>query len=238
MKKTVLFLLVALVLIFAQKALSQNSGNTFFIPQGEMQQRYEKLPPIATPQPKMPSARAAYEQRRRQQLQNANQSRAVAQPTIRRKIKQYIAVDGRFIPVYDENVPAEPAADVQIAADTAQQSATTEIPTSPNTVAATPAPINLPMANELPPVNQSMPSSISEPSDVAQTPIQDITIVQPPTVETDPNLPSYRNRYGQYIADLQIFHQTGQMPYNAELEQTLDKLSSNRQTVLFKGIVE
>lgn len=261
MKKTALFLITAFILISARMVFSQNSAtgtSGFFMPQSELQPRYEKLPPVPAIQPRLPSARAAYEQRSRQQLQNKghlqnvnNAQTAAVQPVvIRRKVKQYIAVDGRFIPVYEDE-PSAPTVQTASAPNTAQPDIKPQTAenTSPEQNIAIPAEQNIilpPSQTAFLPANQIVSSETPEPVQPITRETQPVNIAdnsdvipQVPQVQNaDPDLPSYRNRYAQYLGNLQIFHQTGQMPYDAELEKTLGKLSSSRKTVLFKGIIK
>lgn len=252
MKKTALFLTTAFILVSARMVSSQNAETDtsgFFMPQSELQPRYEKLPPVPVIQPKIPSARAAYEQHRRQQLQNRRQLQNVnnPQPTavqpvvIRHKVKQYIAVDGRFIPVYEDE-PSVPTIQTASAPETAQpdiRSQTIEN-TSPEQNIIPPAqtaflPANQMVSSETPEPVQPITSEI-QPVNVTDN--SDIIPQAPQVQNVNPDLPSYRNRYAQYLGNLQIFHQTGQMPYDSELAKTLEKLSSSRKTVLFKGTVK
>ena len=261
MKKTALFLITAFILISARMVFSQNAATDtsgFFMPQSELQPRYEKLPPVPAIQPRLPSARAAYEQRSRQQLQNKghlqnvnNPQPAAVQPVvIRRKVKQYIAVDGRFIPVYEDE-PSAPTVQTASAPNTAQPDIKPQTAenTSPEQNIAIPAEQNIilpPSQTAFLPANQIVSSETPEPVQPITRETQPVNIAdnsdvipQVPQVQNaDPDLPSYRNRYAQYLGNLQIFHQTRQMPYDAELEKTLEKLSSGRKTVLFKGIVK
>lgn len=261
MKKTALFLITAFILVSARMVFSQNAETNapgFFMPQSELQPRPEKLPPVPVVQPRISSARAAYEQRRRQQLQNSGQFQNVNTPqtaavqpvVIRRKVKQYIAVDGRFIPVYEDE-PSVPAVQTDSAPKTAQPDIKPQTAenTSQEQNIAIPAEQNIippPSQTAFLPANQIVSSETPEPVQPITKETQPVNIAdnsdvipQVPQVQNaDPDLPSYRNRYAQYLGNLQIFHQTGQMPYDAELEKTLGKLSSSRKTVLFKGTVK
>ena len=64
------------------------------------------------------------------------------------------------------------------------------------------------------------------------------TILPPKVSPVDNSLPSYKNRYTLYLADLQSFQKTKKMPENADLNEALKKLSAPRKNVLFDGIVK
>ena len=60
-------------------------------------------------------------------------------------------------------------------------------------------------------------------------------LAAPKTAEVDEALPAYKNRYALYVADLKTFEQTKSWPENEALNQSLNKLSSNRTEILFQG---
>lgn len=247
MNKTAFFLITALTLVLARTVFSQEAENIFFIPQAELQPRYEKLPPIPSVQSKLPSARAVYEQRHHQQVQNSQAQPAAIQSATTKKVKQYIAVDGRFIPVYEEEIittaeqnlsktdimPADEqiaVIETNIAENHQQNEYFTPLPEQTSFLPADEI-VFSETAEPLQPINRN--------TQIANNASNAVSHPQPPqTSIVDQNLPSYRNRYNQYINNLQTFQQTGQMPYNTELEKTLSKLSSSRKTVLFKGSIK
>ena len=235
MKKATFFLAATFILASARPVFSQDVPVGFFMPQAELQPRYEKLPPVPTLQPKLPSAREAYERRRAQQMQQMQRTKkspaAVAARPVVRKVKEYIAVDGRFIPVYDESVVlSEAPANSNIAAD------------------------NVVSDNGMPPVSESngeaprkavlltdMPRPQPQPENRAlpeRTIAVNAPVLPPQVAEANPEQPAYRNRYREYLDDLQVFHQTGQMPDNAALDKALSKLSAGGERVLFDGTVK
>lgn len=247
MKKTAFFLITILIFASARIGLSQNVPVGFFMPQSELQPRYEKLPPVPTPQPKLPSARAAYEQRRNQQNQAANiNSTANIQHPVSRKVKEYIAVDGRFIPIYETesisaatSMPTPPetppeATQIQNTESVDETTQSTEYTTNKSADNPAKTVLDTNLENEtlhqIPDVEATHDSTSPDDKD---------NLPQPPQVtDIDPELPSYRKRYGQYINNLQIFHQTGQMPFDPELDSALNKLSSNKKRTLFEGTIK
>lgn len=155
----------------------------FFIPAGELEPRYEKLPPVPNT--------GAYTPR--------------ATTTPQQNAKRYIAVDGRFIPVVEKTPPEANLATTP----SSEEVATVETPV----VAETPAP-----TQPQPPVEEEVFHAT----------------LPPKTDPVDLSLPSYQNRYAQYLESLQIFQQTGSLPPNPELEKTLAKLDSNDYVIVYK----
>ena len=53
----------------------------------------------------------------------------------------------------------------------------------------------------------------------------------------NPSLPPYKNIYSQYLLDTKVFKQTGKFPHNKNLETALNKMTSNKQHVVYSGII-
>lgn len=251
MKKTVFFLLLTTGIIAAGRFVAAQEA--FFIPKNELQPRYEKLPPIALPQPKLPSAIRSRNNNTGNNGQNTRQAPIrVKKP----KISHYIAVDGRYIPVYAKaettNTAAATSADsntgspanqatgnvVQNAAPAKSeitQTATSQDANNNNQAVITtdfiddnnPQPVTAPTFAD----NVSNTEGINPENNSAQA----VNVTAPQTSGINPNLPKYRNRYSQYVNELQIFHQSGMFPANQELDQALGKMNSNKEIVIYKN---
>ena len=224
----------------AYTGFSQTYGGNnseFFIPQNAMVQRVEKLPPINIPQRGLPSAVRPGNTGG----QNNGTAQTAAKPQQQRKIIRYEAVDGRFIPIY---APVEQTAQNETPAQNADDQATggtvTFEPDEPdampetataNSVFAEPeadnnqAPLNTPSADEL--------AKIKDMKQMALNP-QFLPPVKIPTASVQSGLPNYRNRYAQYLTDLQVFSQTKKFPQNEELNASLNKMDSNREILIYK----
>ncbi len=240
MKKTVFCLIFMLMAGTAYTGFSQTYGGNnseFFIPQNAMVQRVEKLPPINIPQRGLPSAVRPGNTGG----QNNGTAQTAAKPQQQRKIIRYEAVDGRFIPIY---APVEQTAQNETPAQNADDQATggtvTFEPDEPdampetataNSVFAEPeadnnqAPLNTPSADEL--------AKIKDMKQMALNP-QFLPPVKIPTASVQSGLPNYRNRYAQYLTDLQVFSQTKKFPQNEELNASLNKMDSNREILIYK----
>ncbi len=108
---------------------------------------------------------------------------------------------------------------------------------------------NEPKAAPEPSLQEQISEQVQEPVIPALQPEQKVetqvaetepeNIILPPTVApVDNSLPSYKNRYNLYLADLQSFQKTKKMPENADLNESLKKLSAPRKKVLFEGVVK
>ena len=135
--------------------------------------------------------------------------------------RRYKVIDGRVFAIKDEpkEISQEPEA---LSTDTPdlkvpETALTLEPLPSQNTVTTTPEPVLKTVENL-----------------TVQTP----QVKAPSASPIDNKLPSYKNRYAQYLQDLQTFQKTKQMPENKELESTLEKLSEPREIVLFQGKLE
>lgn len=89
------------------------------------------------------------------------------------------------------------------------------------------------------------PVTLHEPAFLKPTAPQTEDVPQPPMAEIeapvtqnfDNTLPTYKNRYTQYLNDLKIFQKTGKLPRNKELDSILQGLSKRREITLFEGEV-
>lgn len=183
----------------------------FFMPESELAPRFEKLPPIAAPQT----------------YQTPNAAPTVnPAPQRARKVSRYIAVDGRYIPVFEEDddedlteVPVQITTDF----DDEEELPVPEIAAAPLESTTAPAPL----------VREAAVISAPKPQ-----PKQTISTLPAPRFEDEnPQQPLYRSRYNQYLASLQEFQKTKNMPYNPELENTLAKLKSDKEIIIFQDTV-
>ena len=137
-------------------------------------------------------------------------------------IKRYIPVDGRFIPVVEktqaeenltqqEPLVTEPVTETKETAETTKPVKTAEKPEEPK---------DLPIKKE----DFHSPNRIKN-------------LYAPEAPKTNPidlSLPSYKNRYAQYLETLKELQQNGNLPPNPELDATLSKLNSNEYVVVYK----
>ena len=234
---------------------SKIEAQGFFIPQNEMQPRYEKLPPIRIPQRGLPSA-----------VRNNGGSAATQtnqQPQIikvqQRKISHYIAVDGRYIPVFADEEPQsvqEAVKDSQTAEEATDNKVKNIVESNPD-ITDKPAEATAPLKEEQPDIKQAVaevknnaavaeakkPIAASEvKKEIPVSQEEPETVVKkadmpslPQTEEVNSALPDYRNSYTKYVSDLQIFHQTGLFPENEALSQALSKMNSEKEIVLYKN---
>ena len=234
---------------------SKIEAQGFFIPQNEMQPRYEKLPPIRIPQRGLPSA-----------VRNNGGSAATQtnqQPQVikvqQRKISHYIAVDGRYIPVFADEEPQsvqEAVKDSQTAEEATDNKVKNIVESNPN-ITDKPAEATAPLKEEQPDIKQAVaevknnaavaevkkPIAASEvKKEISVSQEEPETVVKkadmpslPQTEEVNSALPDYRNSYTKYVSDLQIFHQTGLFPENEALSQALSKMNSEKEIVLYKN---
>lgn len=80
-------------------------------------------------------------------------------------------------------------------------------------------------------ITQPVEPTIKEEKITVETPK-----VNPPKLDAvDEKLPSYKNRYALYLADLETFQKTGKMPKNQDLSSTIEKLSKPYEVILFEG---
>lgn len=240
MKKTVFCLIFMLMAGTAYTGFSQTYGGNnseFFIPQNAMVQRVEKLPPINIPQRGLPSAVRPGNTGG----QNNGTAQTAAKPQQQRKIIRYEAVDGRFIPIY---APVEQTAQNETPAQNADDQATggtvTFEPDEPDAMPET-ATANSVFAE--PEADSNHPPSVTLSADEMEK-IKNLkqTVLNPkplppvkiPTASVQSGLPNYRNRYAQYLTDLQVFSQTKKFPQNEELNASLNKMDSNREILIYK----
>lgn len=234
---------------------SKIEAQGFFIPQNEMQPRYEKLPPIRIPQRGLPSA-----------VRNNGGSAATQtnqQPQVikvqQRKISHYIAVDGRYIPVFADEEPQsvqEAVKDSQTAEEATDNKVKNIVESNPY-ITDKPAEATAPLKEEQPDIKQAVaevknnaavaevkkPIAASEvKKEIPVSQEEPETVVKkadmpslPQTEEVNSALPDYRNSYTKYVSDLQIFHQTGLFPENEALSQALSKMNSEKEIVLYKN---
>ena len=234
---------------------SKIEAQGFFIPQNEMQPRYEKLPPIRIPQRGLPSA-----------VRNNGGSAATQtnqQPQVikvqQRKISHYIAVDGRYIPVFVDEEPQsvqEAVKDSQTAEEATDNKVKNIVESNPD-ITDKPAEATAPLKEEQPDIKQAVaevknnaavaevkkPIAASEvKKEIPVSQEEPETVVKkadmpslPQTEEVNSALPDYRNSYTKYVSDLQIFHQTGLFPENEALSQALSKMNSEKEIVLYKN---
>ena len=234
---------------------SKIEAQGFFIPQNEMQPRYEKLPPIRIPQRGLPSA-----------VRNNGGSAATQtnqQPQVikvqQRKISHYIAVDGRYIPVFADEEPQsvqEAVKDSQTAEEATDNKVKNIVESNPD-ITDKPAEATAPLKEEQPDIKQAVaevknnaavaevkkPIAASEvKKEISVSQEEPETVVKkadmpslPQTEEVNSALPDYRNSYTKYVSDLQIFHQTGLFPENEALSQALSKMNSEKEIVLYKN---
>lgn len=234
---------------------SKIEAQGFFIPENEMQPRYEKLPPIRIPQRGLPSA---VRNNGGNTATQANQQPQVIKVQ-RRKISHYIAVDGRYIPVFADEEPQsvqEAVKDSQTAEEATDNKVKDIVESNPD-ITDKPSEAILPLNEEQPDIKQAVaevknnaavaevkkpiatsevkkeiPASQKEPETVAKK--ADMHSL-PQTEEVNSALPDYRNSYTKYVSDLQIFHQTGLFPENEALSQALSKMTSEKEIVLYRN---
>lgn len=234
---------------------SKIEAQGFFIPENEMQPRYEKLPPIRIPQRGLPSA---VRNNGGNTATQANQQPQVIKVQ-RRKISHYIAVDGRYIPVFADEEPQsvqEAVKDSQTAEEAIDNKVKDIVESNPD-ITDKPSEAILPLNEEQPDIKQAVaevknnaavaevkkpiatsevkkeiPASQKEPETVAKKADMP-SLLQ--TEEVNSALPDYRNSYTKYVSDLQIFHQTGLFPENEALSQALSKMTSEKEIVLYRN---
>lgn len=233
MKKLAFLLLTVLTLLSYPAVYRLYAAEPgFFIPQKELQPRYEKLPPINQPVVQ-PSA---------QDRLNKDNTPPPAAPV--KKVSRYIAVDGRYIPIFEkETKSAEitPTEETNLPDDLAEDTSA-KITTDFDDEETTPAAESLPEKVIVSSSNEDLPA----PSEIKPVEINSVSlpetrstvIAAPQADKINPDLPNYRNRYTQYLHSLQIFGQTGLLPASQELDDTLGKMNSNRFIKIFDGIVE
>lgn len=135
---------------------------------------------------------------------NANAYRATPSTSPNNRVQRYIPVDGRFIPVVEETPP-----EVDL--------------TEQETPAAEPVAETVEVAEN--------------PVTPAEAPVQEeifYAAMPPQTNPVDLSLPSYKNRYAQYLESLTALQYNGELPPNPELDATLSKLNSNDYVVVYK----
>lgn len=80
-------------------------------------------------------------------------------------------------------------------------------------------------------VLESQPEQLAENvSDVIEE-----TATKAPQILIDQSLPSYKNRYAQYIEDLKVFQKTKALPENDELNDVLNILSKPQSSIIFEN---
>lgn len=215
MKKTTLSLLAIFLFVSIPFVFAQNPS--FFIPQQELQPRYERLPQIRVPQPALPSA-----------IRPGMQQKQPVQRQPQQRVQRYIAVDGRYIPVYEKKEPVVPTREPIIATDFAvedmPEAAEVEEEEDVSDLAETITPELEIVQPEAQPMSDPLPQETFKPQ---------AKLTPPQIADDNPDLPDYRRRYGQYLADLQQFEQTGEMPANEALAKTLKKMDSNTPIILY-----
>ncbi len=241
MKKTTVLLICFLLIAPAYTVMSQKRP-AFFMPEQEFTARYEKLPPIPEISTAQPSARAQWEARNNTTDAHAPKPQAAST----RKPDRYIAVDGRYIPVYDTPEP--------VVNDTNETAPSTDQePPETTTETAEAAPIlqeNEPLLPQpaVSTVVEDIPAPESVQADTLPLPAGATATAALPTAPAvfstppaaampHPSEPAYRKRYNQYLNDVQIFERSGQFPYNQDLETALSKMNSNRKISIYKGSV-
>lgn len=271
MKKTKIFILTIMIALAAAASCQafSDAGSSgqpgFFMPEKERLPRYEKLPPIV-----MPPSNALPSAIRRPE------AAAAPRPTVRRKaVKRYIAVDGRFIPLFEEEnqkseIPAENKNNISTDFDSAE-----DVPFQPETAETVPAAdVSQPRLPEDSPLPEKgirpktadlMPAApvqspklqpaadIPEPQPTAMPDVpvpqtadtvaadetaKQVEITAPEAEPVNPDAPEYRRRYNQYLDDLQVFQKTGHFPPNQNLSETLKKMDSNKNIILFDSSTE
>lgn len=138
----------------------------------------------------------------------------------KQRIQKYIAVDGRFIPIIEERpLVMEDEQTDTLAPVVPEEIQVTEsgAPQTDNKIAAT-----VPESARSASVPQIQPETI-------------FAVSAPQTDPVDVGLPSYRNRYAQYLSDLTLFQHGGFLPSNADLENTLAKMNSNEYRIMYQG---
>ena len=234
---------------------SKIEAQGFFIPQNEMQPRYEKLPPIRIPQRGLPSAVRSNGGSAATQTNQQPQVIKVQQ----RKISHYIAVDGRYIPVFADEEPQsvqEAVKDSQTAEEATDNKVKNIVESNPD-ITDKPAEATAPLKEEQPDIKQAVAevknnaavaevknnAAVAEvKKEISVSQEEPETVVKkadmpslPQTEEVNSALPDYRNSYTKYVSDLQIFHQTGLFPENEALSQALSKMNSEKEIVLYKN---
>lgn len=200
--------------------------NGFFIPQKELTPRYEKLPPIA-----LPAATPSAADRIKPKTPNV-------QP-VQKRVSKYIAVDGRFIPIYEKQEASSPPEDENdvnlitqennteavITTDFIDEESEDPIPNSFHSDNTDIVTQNISPLNKHDEIEDNQTAVERSPSPTQNEPQDD----------SGQSLPRYRYRYAQYLQDLQIFQQSGRFPYNDDLEKTLGKMTSNQSITLYQN---
>lgn len=217
MKKTVFFIALCAFFCTIRTVVSQTYGvnnSEFFIPQNAMMQRVEKLPPINVPKRGLPSAVRSNTATDK----NKQTAQLATKQTQPRKILRYQAIDGRFVPIY---------APIEETAQNDNNSEDTPESSGANSVLAdSETDNNQAIENQILPDEQE-----AEQNNINADPLPTAKI---PTAVVQNGLPNYRNRYAQYLTDLQTFGQTKNFTQNADLNNALNKMDSDNEILIFK----
>lgn len=194
---------------------------TFFIPKSELAPKYERLKPIVPVVRKLPAEQGgiAVEQK-------------INAPT--RRVNRYIAVDGRYIPIYEDVEETEELESEENEYEEDDEEIENEVETliAPEQKAA-------PEAKEEFDFEEEEPEDFEPLLKVERAKPNKALAVRAPTFDPiDSSLPSYQNRYSQYLGHLLSFQHTKLLPYNPDLENTLNKMSSNEYVVVFRGTLQ
>lgn len=226
MKRPVIFIIFLLVSVpaFSQTKdfwmRNSNKNLEFFMPQNEMRPRYEKLPPIVNP--------VQYEPNTAIPLDFEQNSEMESSLPVKR-VKRYIAVDGRYIPVFEDISELGEIQDFEnIDEGEDEGSYVEEVPPQLETKI-----VEMPVIVE-DTVTGAENYNQSEISTLKQT-TPTITAL----VETDNSaLPAYRRAYAKYLQDLHIFRSSKSFPYDEALDKVLQKMNSDNKIVIFEGSVQ
>ena len=140
---------------------------------------------------------------------------------------KYVLVEGVYVPTYTKKVISAPVAKQE-------EKEELTIENHPSIIDNTPA-----ITQDIEPVARFVSNeNIKEEKETLNKKIQTETDkrITPPLIEnTPPHAPAYTNIYAQYIQDAIVFQETGDFPYNKNLETALNKMSSNKKKMIFKG---
>ncbi len=196
--------------VTAQGYQRQMQTPSFFMPKQELEPKYEKLQPI----------------HKNDQAQNINIQ------DIQYSVK-YVLVDGVYVPTYT------PISKQTSAQDNLSIENHPSIKDDDELIIATSNPIT----EEITSVNEPIVPKIKETTktDVSPKPQsnQSNTLIDLPfDIDTQTNVPPYRNIYAQYLQDTLIFQKKGYFPENLNLDNALQKMSSDKKIIVYKGVVK
>lgn len=140
---------------------------------------------------------------------------------------KYVLVEGVYVPTYTKKVISAPVAKQE-------EKEELTIENHPSIIDNAPA-----IIQDIEPIAEVVSNeNIKEDKETFNKETQTETAkhTRPPLIENNqPYAPPYTNIYAQYIQDTIAFQETGYFPYNKHLETALNKMSSNKKKMIFKG---